>query len=123
MNNKKGEISIPKLFFNKEDFLISVIRGIFDTDGCLYLENKRGKLYPRIEFATTSFILSKQICKILQNFDLRVTNYIIHRKNENWNDLHKIVLRGDKMLRNFFVLINPGNAKHSFKFDYYRNNT
>src|SRR3989344_9200990 len=54
---KKIDIKIPEIFIKKEEFLIGVIRGIFDTDGCLYLEPKNHKLYPRVDICTTSEIL------------------------------------------------------------------
>ncbi|MDP3918744.1 MAG: LAGLIDADG family homing endonuclease [Nanoarchaeota archaeon] len=51
---KKKEIKIPEIILLKREHQIAVLRGIFDTDGCLYLEPKREKLYPRVKFATTS---------------------------------------------------------------------
>lgn len=56
---KKLDIKIPKFFFRNKKLRLNVIRGIFDTDGCIYLERKGGKLYPRIEIRTTSTILPK----------------------------------------------------------------
>ena len=59
----KLDIKIPHIFMKDKYLSMCVIRGIFDTDGCLYLENKRGKLYPRVEFKMTSMPLAIQIQK------------------------------------------------------------
>lgn len=37
---KKWDISIPKIFLKESNSKIAVIRGIFDTDGGIYLEKK-----------------------------------------------------------------------------------
>ena len=50
---KKLNIKIPKVFISNEKLMISVIRGIFDTDGTIYLEPKYEKLDPRIEIGTS----------------------------------------------------------------------
>lgn len=52
---KKLNIKIPDIFMNK--FSVDVVRGVFDTDGCLYLEKKNNKLYPRIQITNISEIL------------------------------------------------------------------
>lgn len=119
----KLNIKIPKLFFSKKDFLVSVIRGIFDTDGCLYLEPKNKKLYPRIEFKTVSPNLSEQIKKISILLGLRATKYALIRKERNWNTLYTVAIRGDKMLNKMFELIQPANSKHVLKFQFYRDNS
>jgi len=45
---KKFNISIPQIFFKEKELKLSVLRGIFDTDGSINLEKKNNKLYPRI---------------------------------------------------------------------------
>lgn len=119
----KLDIKISKLFFKKKDFLVSIIRGIFDTDGCVYLEFKNKKLYPRVEFKTVSPVLSEQIKKILFLLGLRATKYALVRKEQNWNTLYTVAIRGDRMINRIFKLIQPANPKHISKFEYYRNSS
>ncbi|MBN1275747.1 hypothetical protein JXA12_05670 [Candidatus Woesearchaeota archaeon] len=45
---KKTDFTIPKIILEKNEWVLSFIRGFFDTDGCLYIQNKRGKPYPRL---------------------------------------------------------------------------
>jgi intein/homing endonuclease len=113
---KKRNIKIPYIFLKNKKLKISVLRGIFDTDGCIYLEKKRGKLYPRVEFRTTSFPLAKQIIKILDSIGIHATLYSVKRKNKNWQDLMCINVRGFKQVKKFFKLVKPHNPKHNTKF-------
>ncbi len=55
---KTYTVSVPD-YILEADVTIkrAFVRGLFDTDGCLYVENKRGKPYPRIEIRTTSKVL------------------------------------------------------------------
>ena len=120
----KKEISIPYQFLNKNHLKKAVIRGIYDTDGCLYIEKKRNQsLYPRIKFTTTSGILAKQIKKELVKLNIRATHYFHRRKEKNWNDLHSVEVRGEMMLIKFFSNIKPGNPKHIEKYESFLNNS
>jgi len=62
---KKFDISIPKVFLKNNKLKKAVVRGIFDTDGGIYLEFKNNKLYPRMCITTISQILGQQIFEIL----------------------------------------------------------
>ena len=120
---KKGEIKIPKQFYKKEEFLIAVLRGIFDTDGCLYLQQRRKKsevLYPKMMFTTTSKMLAKQIEKIFGYFKIKVTKYNYKRKEKNWRDLNTVCIYGNKQVQKAFNLIQPTNQKHIKKFKLYK---
>ncbi|HDZ61078.1 MAG TPA: hypothetical protein ENH46_05210, partial [Candidatus Pacearchaeota archaeon] len=68
-------IKIPKIFLEKDSLKKFVLRGIFDTDGGIYLENKNNKLYPRIYITTISKKLSEQLIKLFESFGLRPTVY------------------------------------------------
>ena len=116
----KGEYFIPQEILNKKKFIISVIRGIFDTDGMLFLEKKRDSLYPRIEIKQTSKLLSDQLYQELLNLGFRVTMYIDGRGNDKWLPLYVISVRGHQMLLNWFQMIKPNNPKHNKKYEFYR---
>ncbi|MEK6907533.1 MAG: LAGLIDADG family homing endonuclease [Nanoarchaeota archaeon] len=120
---KKLNISIPKIFTLKEELVTSVIRGVFDTDGSIYLEPKRGKLYPRIEISTISKKLGYQLNILINRLGLRSTIYLELVKNPNWNNKYKINIRGKEMLNRWMQIINPHNPKHIKKFEFYVNNS
>lgn len=119
---KKLNVKIPSQFLKKEELSIAVIRGIYDTDGNLYLEKKNRKLYPRIEITSVSKELSMQIHRLLRKLNLRATIYTEPKKQKNWNNRHHISVRGEEMLEKFFRIIEPQNPKHLKKIEYYLNN-
>jgi len=94
----------------------NVLKGIFDTDGCIYLENRKGKLYPRVEIKTNSPLLAKQILNILKDLNIHAASYLIKRKNRNWKDLTCIAIRGNYYTAKFFERVKPNNPKHINKF-------
>lgn len=114
----KEQIFIPEIFLNPT-FSKAVVRGIYDTDGCLYLEPKRNKLYPRIKIAQSSRILAIQIKEILTENSIRATLYTDKRKNTSWEDLHIIEVRGYEHAKLFLEEIRPYNQKHLRKWEHY----
>ena len=76
LGKKDTTLSIPKIFLTKKSFKIAVLRGIFDTDGGVYLENKRGRDYPRLKISSTSKILIEQVLSILKELKIHATVYI-----------------------------------------------
>ncbi len=109
---KKDNINIPPIFLGNNKIRIGVLRGIFDTDGCIYLENKRGKLYPRIEIRTTSSTLTNQMVRILKDNNIRATSYTIKQRNKNWKEVMSTAIRGANEVKKFFCLVEPHNPKH-----------
>ena len=112
---KKLDFPIPEYLKEKELFF-SFIRGLFDTDGTFYIENKRGKPYPRIEIKIICAQLSKDITELLNKYGIRATLYRYKRKEENWNDLYSISVRGFSQLQKWFNLIGSNNPKHKEKY-------
>lgn len=119
---KKFNILIPNSFLENDDLKTLVIRGIFDTDGCIYLEHKNNKLYPRLQIATISSKLAEQLHKILNELGLRATNYSwLANKDFNRQRAYLITIRGTEMFDKFMDLIKPANPKHIKKYKLYKN--
>ena len=114
---KKLNIQIPNVFRGR--YTRELLRGIYDTDGCLYLENKNHKLYPRVILFNTSFKLIFQMDKLIKKLKLKSTINTTKRKETNWNDLHRIEIRGEKMLKRWFKIVKPQNPKHIQKYHSY----
>jgi len=118
---KKFDVSIPQIFLTKDEFKIAVVRGIFDTDGCVYLQKKYGKLYPRLEIATISFKLAEQLTYLLNEFGIRTTMYGASNSQEgNRMQSYKVNIRGIEMLDKFFKIIKPANPKHIKKYNLFK---
>ncbi len=118
---KKVEFQIPG-FIKNSTLLKAFVRGYFDTDGCLYLEKKNGKLYPRLEMASISGKFMAQLNESLLNLGFKGSFYVEKREHKGWNDIHKVILRGDAMLNKWFSEIKPQNPKHIQKFENYNRN-
>lgn len=94
---------------NKVKF--SIVRGYFDTDGCLRFDRNKGKrhTYPKIEFSSASEYLIKDLSNMLR--DLGFINYV-------WSDRGslKLCVSGKKMLEKWHKRIKPKNPKYLNKY-------
>jgi hypothetical protein len=115
----KLDCAIPAGIMEHSGLCIAMVRGIFDTDGMLFLENKRGKPYPRIEIKQTSRVLAQQIHKILEDQGFRVTTYQDNRGEGKWRPLLVTSVRGREMLERWMKIIKPHNPKHIQKHKQY----
>ncbi|MBT4135587.1 hypothetical protein HOD75_03095 [archaeon] len=117
---KKLDIEIPQIFLENDDLKIAVIRGIFDTDGGIYLEKRIKGFYPVVYIVTISENLSKQLFDILNGFGLnaKINSWIDNRGNRR--RAYRVVIRGDKMFHKFMEIINPANPKHIKKYLCYK---
>src|SRR3989344_4206395 len=73
-NKIKQNLDIPEWVQNNKSFLLACIRGLVDTDGCIFQENHRikGKLYsyPRLAFTSASPPLRLSVIKALEDIGL-----------------------------------------------------
>ena len=114
----KRDIKIPPAFISSEKLKAAVLRGIFDTDGGIYLEKKNNKLYPRMEIKTISSSLANQLRDIFNELGLRTTSYKeSFVKKGNKLESYAIVIRGAEMFHNFMSIIRPQNPKHIAKYN------
>ena len=70
---------IPPQILRKKKNINAILRGFFDTDGCIYFTKNNSKLrnYPIIELSTHDSTLLKQFKEILENknFKIRISHY------------------------------------------------
>ena len=119
---KKYSIMIPKRLLTSRDLKKSVIRGIFDTDGGIYLQRKNKKLYPRLYITTISFELSEQLLELFDQFGLRATRYSqLYDQKFNRKRSYIITIRGVEMFHKFIKEISPKNPKHIKKYQNFLN--
>lgn len=119
---KKDQIIIPKKILLNLESKKAVIKGIFDTDGGIYLERKNKKLYPRLYITTISIKLSQQLLEIFNELGFRATRYSqLYNKEFNRKRSYIITIRGVKMFHKFMQDINPQNPKHQDKYKIFLN--
>ncbi len=113
--NKGPNISIPSQILENESFLKSCLRGIFDTDGSVFLANKGYRNdYLTLEINTTSSALAHQLKEILSS-KYRI-GFCKHQRG-NYLPLFKIALNGEKMVRKWFEEIGSSNQKHIERYN------
>ena len=114
---KKTDVFIPSIFLESNQLKKAVIRGIFDTDGGIYLEKKNKKLYPRMEIRTISLKLAEQLVQTFGELGLRATMYSeLFNSEFNRQRTHVISIRGEEMFHLFIKEIQPENKKHLLKY-------
>ena len=102
----KGDISIPKNLIQTEECKISLLRGLFDTDGSISLQRKK---YPVISITTVSNKLAKQTQKLLN--ELGFGAYICKSKSIH-KDAYRITLFGKQKVLKWRDLIGSSNPYH-----------
>lgn len=103
--NKVDKISVPRAILeskNKEVYS-SFIRGLFDTDGCVYIVKSK-KNYPIINFTIKSEQLMKEAGEMLKKMGF--IPYI---------GKYQIALNGNIMLQKWIKEINSNNPKNLLK--------
>lgn len=115
----KLNVKIPEIFLQNKDLKIAVLRGIFDTDGCVYLEKKKKKLYPRIEISTISKKLIEQLLRAYEELGLRA-NFWNQKIRKNKKQAYTVRICGNTMFEKFMQIISPQNPKHINKYNFFK---
>jgi len=104
---KTYDISITNEILNSE-FINSTIRGIFDTDGGVFLDKRKRykKPYPRIIFQTVSKPLYTQL------FDLLSKDFKLYTRFNNKRNIYVIEIYGHKQLKKWMSKIGFSNKRH-----------
>jgi len=119
---KKLDIIIPKLFLTNNKLKAVVIRGIFDTDGGIYLEKKNNKIYLRVYIKTICPTLARQLQEVFKELNLRATLYSqISNREDKRKRIFTITIRGEQEFHKFMKIISPKNPKHIRKYNLFIN--
>ena len=102
---KTGKLRIPKQIFNSKKMLTFYIKGLFDTDGTIYIRRKKDVVL-EIASVDKKFLNDiKKALKILRfNAGTSGKNLYLYKKEE---------------ITNFFKIIKPANSKHLKKYKIY----
>lgn len=83
-----------------------ILRGLFDTDGCLVLTDNNGTLYPRLEIKISPSPMQQQVQKILRDLDFNFGSYQIGKGKT------RIQMNGKKQLEKWLNEIGFNNQRH-----------
>lgn len=110
---KAYTITIPDVILNSSrENTLACIRGIFDTDGCVFLDNRPAyrKPYPRITLQMASKPLVTQLAELLEE-DFKVTCRISSKDpTRNYIELY-----GHKQVQKWQKIVGFSNLRHSSK--------
>lgn len=106
-NKIHSGISVPKWIFSSIRFQKAFLRGLFDTDGCIYVEKhvRDEKIYRYVCLAITSysFNLRAGIIQIFRNLGFSPT----HRPTQK-----SVFLRRSGEIKKYFKNVGSSNNKH-----------
>ncbi len=108
---KSHTVHIPTRFYFDQELLFRVIRGVFDADGCVFLDTRPvyARPYPRISFSTVSWTLYSQLVCILEPlFPL----YLHEVKNRG---AYVLEIYGYKNVEQWMKTIGFSNPRHLHK--------
>ncbi len=106
---KTYSVKIPDEILNsKEEHIFSTIRGIFDTDGCVFFDKRKAytKPYPRITLQINSKPLAEQLVQILSKYFVVSNRSYIKRRN------YYVEVYGHLQFEKWMELIGFSNQRH-----------
>ena len=110
-NKMRTGLSIPEWIGRNEKYTKAFLRGLFDTDGCIYLDRHtiREKEYLNMGWTITSYsdTLIVDIREALERLGFNPT----HSKNQ-----HSVFLRKHREIVRYFEIIGTSNPKHRNRF-------
>ena len=104
-NKVKQQFDIPKWIKKNKKLAVACLRGLVDTDGCIFTHRYRVKgvwyIYKKLSFTSASKPLRESVHALLQklNFHSRITN-------------HDVRLDRVEDMKRYFSIINSHNPKH-----------
>lgn len=109
-NKIKLQVDIPVWIKNNKAYSIACVRGLVDTDGCIF--NHRYKInnkfydYKKLSFINYSQPLLKSVYNVLKSLGLkpRLSNY------------RDVRIDSQKDMKNYFKIIGSNNPKHLNKY-------
>jgi hypothetical protein len=111
-NKLKQNLDIPDWIKSNKKYAIVCIRGLIDTDGCIfnhcYTVNNHTYCYKKICFTSYSKSLICSVFRILNSIGLK--SRIAHNKKEVWIDSQRDV-------KKYFICVGSHNPKHLKKYD------
>ena len=105
LGKKIGQLRIPKMILDSEEFLIYYIRGLFDTDGGINLRRKN-EMMIHITSADKNYL--EEIGGAMKKLGFKIAR----------SDKKILIYRRDE-IEKFFEKVKPANSKHLKKFKIY----
>ena len=105
MSPKWGRMEIPAPYDRKK-FGHFVLKGLFDTDGCLSIFSNNGIRYPRIEIRLCPSPAQEQVSKLLDDYGFKYRIQHLERGKT------RVRISGKTQLKKWFDVIGSSNPIH-----------
>ena len=116
---KDQRLKIPEIFLNDKELLMYVIKGIFDTDGCISFKKKYKErpYYPVITVSSKSKKLIQQISSFLKNMKFNIVEIYDYkvkdiRNSKGYTIINRIEMNGKDNLKNWLLSVGFESPKH-----------
>lgn len=106
-NKTKNKVGIPSWIFGKEKYLKACVRGLIDTDGCIYSLKPKYPNYYQLSFKNYNIQLLK---------DVRTAFLKLGYPISNISNNKQIYLTQKEYIRKFYKEIGFSNEKHIKRF-------
>lgn len=111
----KNNLQISSIILSKKEYLISFIRGLFDTDGCITIQRFDKYKYPLIKISTKYRNFAQSISKALKS--LNINSFISTKSGRNFIG-YDVTIR-NKEAKKFFQIIGSNNSKNIEKWGHW----
>lgn len=103
----------------RHGFELRVLRGLFDTDGCLSFDKQHREVfyYPRLELKVSSKLLYYQLTQILEKHGFRYST-----STKTGGNTIKLQVNGAALLRKWVAKVGFNNPKHHAKYENWEKN-
>lgn len=112
-NKVKNKVTIPPWILTNKQFTKRVVRGLFDTDGCIY---RKYANYAQIQFKFGCFETTTSIHEAVVSLGFNPTKIEKYRNKEKMVWAWKFYLSRQGEIYEFFKLIKPKNIKHLLRY-------
>jgi len=119
-------LKIPPPFLQQQRLLVSFIRGLFDTDGCISFKKKYRSIpyYPVISFSSKSSSFVKEVSTILTKWGFNLFDYYNYKRKgprtkEGFTCISGVEMNGNDNLILWQKRIGFFSSKHNKKINKY----
>ncbi len=117
-NKVDNESIIPSWIFQDKRLIIEVIRGLFDTDGCVY---RKYDNYAQIHFKFGCPELTESLHSAIKEMGFNPTRIQKGYNKDKRTYFWKFYLSRQNEIENFFGEIEPKNPKHVIRYEKIKN--
>lgn len=124
-SGSKINIAIPNKIIKDKKLTLRFLRGLFDTDGCIYFDKNRSAKNPRndrptITLGTVSKNLSAQVFDLLKKLGLHPRMKKPYKGKRDKNNIYTILVYRKSDIEFFIKKIGFKNPKHYSKWLIFR---